>query len=152
VKERGFLYKLARIMGDVNAVKRGRVGRRVARVSLPPSRFGSLEEKRRALINELLGRSLGRSLSVTAPSGPLRCDAALRVSSSSESAYSAPFPRACPVAAWCRGRLSPVSTVPQRSQVTANGPSYPQAPSKPPSPTAHPSAEFLPNRTGRGGG
>jgi hypothetical protein len=31
VKARGFLYKLARIMGDVNAVKRGRVGRRVAR-------------------------------------------------------------------------------------------------------------------------
>ncbi len=31
MKARGFLYKLARIMGDVNAVKRGRVGRRVAR-------------------------------------------------------------------------------------------------------------------------
>lgn len=31
MKARGFLYKLARMMGDVNAVKRGRVGRRVAR-------------------------------------------------------------------------------------------------------------------------
>jgi hypothetical protein len=28
---RGFLYWLARLLGDVNAVKRGRVGRRVAR-------------------------------------------------------------------------------------------------------------------------
>ena len=28
---RSFLYKLARIMGDVNAVKRGRVGRRAGR-------------------------------------------------------------------------------------------------------------------------
>ena len=28
---RGFLYKLARILGDVNAVKKGRVGRRVGR-------------------------------------------------------------------------------------------------------------------------
>ncbi len=28
---RGFLYRLARILGDVNAVKKGRVGRRVAR-------------------------------------------------------------------------------------------------------------------------
>jgi len=30
-KSRGFLYKLARILGDVNAVKKGRVGRRVGR-------------------------------------------------------------------------------------------------------------------------
>ena len=28
---RSFLYKLARILGDINAVKRGRVGRRVGR-------------------------------------------------------------------------------------------------------------------------
>jgi len=28
---RSFLYKLARLLGDVNAVKRGRVGRRVGR-------------------------------------------------------------------------------------------------------------------------
>jgi len=28
---RGFLYWLARLLGDVNAVKRGRVGRRMAR-------------------------------------------------------------------------------------------------------------------------
>ncbi len=28
---RGFLYWLARLLGDVNAVKRGRVGRRVGR-------------------------------------------------------------------------------------------------------------------------
>jgi hypothetical protein len=28
---RGFLYWLARLLGDVNAVKRGRVGRRAAR-------------------------------------------------------------------------------------------------------------------------
>lgn len=28
---RGFLYWLAKLLGDVNAVKRGRVGRRVAR-------------------------------------------------------------------------------------------------------------------------
>lgn len=28
---RGFLHKLARIMGDANAVKKGRVGKRVAR-------------------------------------------------------------------------------------------------------------------------
>lgn len=28
---RSFLYKLARFLGDVNAVKRGRVGRRVGR-------------------------------------------------------------------------------------------------------------------------
>lgn len=28
---RGFLYALARFLGDVNAVKKGRVGRRVAR-------------------------------------------------------------------------------------------------------------------------
>jgi len=30
-KTRGLLYKSARMLGDVNAVKRGRVGRRVAR-------------------------------------------------------------------------------------------------------------------------
>ena len=30
-KSRGFLYKLARVLGDVNAVKKGRVGRRVGR-------------------------------------------------------------------------------------------------------------------------
>ena len=28
---RGFLYTLARLMGDVNAVKKGKVGRRIAR-------------------------------------------------------------------------------------------------------------------------
>ncbi|SDI74746.1 hypothetical protein [Natribacillus halophilus] len=28
---RSFLYKLARILGDVNAVKKGRVGRRIGR-------------------------------------------------------------------------------------------------------------------------
>ena len=28
---RGFLYWLARILGDINAVKKGRVGKRVAR-------------------------------------------------------------------------------------------------------------------------
>ncbi len=28
---RGFLYKLARLLGDVNAVKKGKVGRRVGR-------------------------------------------------------------------------------------------------------------------------
>jgi shikimate 5-dehydrogenase len=28
---RSFLYKLARLLGDVNAVKRGRVGRRIGR-------------------------------------------------------------------------------------------------------------------------
>jgi len=28
---RGFLYWLARLLGDVNAVRRGRIGRRVAR-------------------------------------------------------------------------------------------------------------------------
>ena len=28
---RGFLYALARFLGDLNAVKKGRVGRRVAR-------------------------------------------------------------------------------------------------------------------------
>ncbi len=28
---RSFLYKAARIMGDVNAVKKGKVGKRVAR-------------------------------------------------------------------------------------------------------------------------
>jgi hypothetical protein len=31
VKFRGFLYWLARLLGDVNAVKRGKVGRRIAR-------------------------------------------------------------------------------------------------------------------------
>ena len=30
-KTRGFLYWLARLLGDVNAVKKGRVGRRVGR-------------------------------------------------------------------------------------------------------------------------
>lgn len=30
-KTRGMLYKLARILGDVNAVQKGRVGRRAAR-------------------------------------------------------------------------------------------------------------------------
>ena len=30
-KTRGILYWLARLLGDVNAVRRGRVGRRVAR-------------------------------------------------------------------------------------------------------------------------
>jgi hypothetical protein len=30
-KTRGFLYKAARILGDVNAVKKGKVGKRVAR-------------------------------------------------------------------------------------------------------------------------
>ena len=30
-KSRGFLYKLARILGDVNAVQKGRVGSRVGR-------------------------------------------------------------------------------------------------------------------------
>jgi hypothetical protein len=28
---RGFLYSFARLLGDVNAVKKGKVGRRVAR-------------------------------------------------------------------------------------------------------------------------
>jgi len=28
---RSFLYKLARIMGDINAVKKGRVGQRIGR-------------------------------------------------------------------------------------------------------------------------
>lgn len=28
---RGFLYALARLLGDVNAVRRGRVGRRIGR-------------------------------------------------------------------------------------------------------------------------
>ena len=28
---RGFLYKLARLLGDINAVKKGRVGKRVGR-------------------------------------------------------------------------------------------------------------------------
>jgi len=31
MKFRGFLYFLARLLGDVNAVKRGRVGRRIGR-------------------------------------------------------------------------------------------------------------------------
>ncbi|MFP4635308.1 MAG: hypothetical protein ACLFRD_05560 [Nitriliruptoraceae bacterium] len=30
-KSRGLLYQLARILGDVNAVKRGRVGKRIGR-------------------------------------------------------------------------------------------------------------------------
>lgn len=30
-KTRGFLYKLGRILGDVNAVKKGTVGKRIAR-------------------------------------------------------------------------------------------------------------------------
>ena len=30
-KARGFLYTLARLLGDANAVKKGKVGRRVAR-------------------------------------------------------------------------------------------------------------------------
>lgn len=30
-KTRGWLYFVARLLGDVNAVKRGRVGRRIAR-------------------------------------------------------------------------------------------------------------------------
>lgn len=30
-KSRGFLYKLARILGDVEAVKKGRVGKRIGR-------------------------------------------------------------------------------------------------------------------------
>lgn len=30
-KSRGFLYKLARILGDVEAVKKGRIGKRVGR-------------------------------------------------------------------------------------------------------------------------
>ena len=30
-KTRGFLYWLARILGDVNAVKKGKVGRRIGR-------------------------------------------------------------------------------------------------------------------------
>ena len=30
-KTRGFLYWLARLLGDVNAVKRGTVGKRIAR-------------------------------------------------------------------------------------------------------------------------
>lgn len=30
-KNRSFLYKLARILGDVNAARKGRVGRRVGR-------------------------------------------------------------------------------------------------------------------------
>jgi len=30
-KTRGFLYTLARLLGDVNAVNKGKVGRRIAR-------------------------------------------------------------------------------------------------------------------------
>ena len=30
-KTRGFLYWLARLLGDVNAVKKGKIGRRIAR-------------------------------------------------------------------------------------------------------------------------
>jgi len=30
-KTRGFLYLLAKLLGDVNAVKRGKVGQRIAR-------------------------------------------------------------------------------------------------------------------------
>jgi len=30
-KTRGFLYTLARLLGDINAVKKGKVGKRVAR-------------------------------------------------------------------------------------------------------------------------
>ena len=30
VRFRGFLYALARLLGDVNAVRKGRVGRRIA--------------------------------------------------------------------------------------------------------------------------
>ncbi len=30
-KTRGFLYALARLLGDINAVKKGKVGKRVAR-------------------------------------------------------------------------------------------------------------------------
>ncbi|AQS55696.1 hypothetical protein [Novibacillus thermophilus] len=30
-KTRGFLYTLARLLGDVNAVKKGKIGKRIAR-------------------------------------------------------------------------------------------------------------------------
>jgi hypothetical protein len=30
-KFRSFLYKLARLLGDVNAIRRGRIGKRIAR-------------------------------------------------------------------------------------------------------------------------
>lgn len=30
-KTRGFLYALAKVLGDINAVKRGKVGKRIAR-------------------------------------------------------------------------------------------------------------------------
>ena len=30
-RTRGFLYRLARLLGDVNAVKKGKVGRRIGR-------------------------------------------------------------------------------------------------------------------------
>ena len=32
-KTRGFLYQMARLLGDVNAVKKGRVGKRILRRS-----------------------------------------------------------------------------------------------------------------------
>lgn len=41
---RGFLYTLARILGDVNAIQRGRVGRRIGR----------------RMAGKLTGRGLGR--------------------------------------------------------------------------------------------
>jgi len=41
---RGLLYKLARIMGDVNAAQKGKIGRRVARRA----------------VGRLTGRGLGR--------------------------------------------------------------------------------------------
>ncbi|HVL37816.1 MAG TPA: hypothetical protein VM328_00365 [Fimbriimonadaceae bacterium] len=43
-KTRGFLYLLARFLGDVNAVKRGTVGKRVAR----------------RIVGKATGRGLGR--------------------------------------------------------------------------------------------
>ena len=49
-KTRGLLYWLARILGDVNAVKKGKVGKRVARrepVRLPVEDWAkSLSERR----------------------------------------------------------------------------------------------------------
>lgn len=41
---RGFLYALARLLGDVNAVRRGRVGRRIGR----------------RVVGRVTGRGLGR--------------------------------------------------------------------------------------------
>lgn len=41
---RGFLYALARFLGDVNAVKKGRVGRRIGR----------------RIVGKATGRGLGR--------------------------------------------------------------------------------------------